>query len=473
MTNPLLHIEHTADFTTVKPEHIEPAITQLIAENEALLDELLASKATSWDELIRPLELKGDELSRAWSVVSHLHNVVDSDDLREAYNACLPKLSEHATKVGQNQALYQAYKVLDDKAENLSKAQRKAVKDALLDFTLSGVALVDSDKKAYQTLSQELSRLSNEFSQHVMDATDSWEHFIDDKEALKGVPERALAALAQKAQAKGKSGYCLGLDFPSFHAVMTYCDNAQLRELVYRAYTTKASEQVPERPEWDNSPLMVAIVKLRQQKAKLLGFADYAELSLARKMASSKQEVLGFLNDLADKSYEKAQAEMAELASFAKEQFNHTTLEPWDVGYFSEKLKQARFNLSDEVLREYFPAEKVIEGMFTILNKLYGIRFEAIDRKLWHKEAVAFALYDSENNLRAECYMDLYARDKKRGGAWMDECRVCHIKQDGSIQIPIAYLTCNFAPAVAGKPALLSHDEVVTLFHEMGRGRVT
>jgi len=472
-SNPLLDTERLPAFSKIKPEHVVPAIEQLIADNRKLLDELLDKNSRySWENLIEPFEAASDRLSKAWSPVSHMNSVVNTDALREAYNACLPKLSEYGTEVGQNERLYRAYQQIHDSPEfaRLSQAQQKTIKDALRDFKLAGVSLPEDKKRRFKEINQRLSELSAKFEQNVMDATDAWSKLITDEAELAGIPATAKANFRQNAERKGQQGWLINLEFPSYYPVLTYADNRALRRELYEAYTTRASEIGPNAGKWDNMPLMEEILKLRHEKAQLLGFANYAELSLATKMAGSTQEVMDFLNDLAARAKPKAEEELRELKEFAAKEFGATELEAWDVGYYSEKLRQSRYQVSQEDLRPYFPVNRVINGLFEVVRRLYGLEIAEVEGvDTWHKDARFYSIRDQQGDVRGQFFIDLYAREKKRGGAWMDECRVRRRTAAG-LQLPVAYLTCNFTPPVGDEPALLTHDEVETLFHEFGHG---
>ena len=472
MNNPLLKSSELPPFSKILPEHIKPAIESIIDDNEKAVAALLASGSESgWASLQEPLDQLDDRLGQAWSPVGHMNAVVNSEALREAYNGCLPLLSEYSTRLGQNRQLFEAYQSLADSEafQKLDSAQQKVINDNLRDFRLAGVALEDDKKARYGEIKKQLSELTSKFSDNVLDATMAWSKLITDESGLTGLPESALAGAKQLAEAKEKNGWLLNLDFPSYFPVMTYCDNRELRKEVYTAFSTRASDQGPNASEFDNTENIKQILKLRYELAQLLGFDNYAEYSLATKMAESPNKVIEFLEDLAAKSKPQAEKELAELKAFAKEEFGVEKLEAWDVGYYGEKLRQQRYAISQEELRPWFPAEKAIAGMFEVVNRLYGIEFEAVDNvDTWHKD-VRFFNITRKGEVIGRFYLDLYAREHKRGGAWMDVCR-SRWKQDGKLQLPVAYLTCNFTPPVGDKPALLTHDEVVTLFHEFGHG---
>lgn len=473
MNNPLLDTEGLPRFASIRPAHIEPAIDQRLAENRARIDALLENtERRDWDNFIQPLEDMDERLGRAWGPAVHLHSVADNQELRAAYNACLPKLSDYAAGLGQNEALFHAYQEIADSAAflSLSAAQQKIINNALRDFRLSGVALSAKDKARYKSIQQKLSRLQTRFEENLLDATRAWEKPLLAEAELAGLPDSALALAAEAAARAGKTGWLLTLDFPCYLPVMQYADNRELRREMYAAYVTRASDQGPHAGQWDNGPGMYEILRCRTEKARLLGFESYAHYSLATKMAETPAEVMGFLNDLAARSRAQAQREFEELAEFAAKTANIKRLEAWDIAYYSEKLRQEKFALSQETLRPYFPAQRVIEGLFAITEKLYGMRIKPrAGVETWHEQALFFDLLEANGRARAGFYLDLYARPNKRGGAWMDEC-IVRKKSAGGIQRPVAYLTCNFTPPVGDKPALLSHDEVITLFHEFGHG---
>lgn len=473
MSNPLLESHTLPPFSQIKPEMIEPALDQLLAENRASIEQLQQQDQPTWDSLVQALSEQEDRLSQMWSPVSHMNSVVNSDELREAYNACLPKLSQYGTEIGQNEALCNSYKALKDSPafSELNTAQQKAITNTLRDFHLSGIDLPAEKKARYGELKQRLSEICNKFAENVMDATQGWHKQITNEAELAGLPDSAKGLLKQLAAQKELDGWVITLDFPSFHPVMTYSENRELREEVYTAFVTRASDQGPNAGEWDNTPVMDEILALRYELAQLLGFSSYAQYSIETKMASSTDEVLGFLNDLADRSVAQAREEFAELKAYAKDEFGAEDLKAWDVGYYSEKLRQQRYAISQEELRPYFPAPKVIAGMFEVVNRLYGITFEEVTDQIdrWHDDAKYF-LVKRDGEQIAGFYLDLYARENKRGGAWMDDCRVRRRKANGELQLPVAYLVCNFSAPVGDQPALLTHDEVTTLFHEFGHG---
>ena len=476
MSNPLLETHELPPFSAIQPEHVEPAISQLIDANRKHLQALLSDlQQPNWDNLVAPLEAQGDLLDQAWSPVSHLNAVCNNDALRTAYNNSLALLTEYGTEVSQNTELYNAYQQLADSEDygRLTQAQKQAVDNALRDFRLGGVALDGEQKKRFGAIQKRLSELSTQFSNNVLDATQAWFKHFTDAEALAGLPESALAQAAQAAAQKQLSGYAVTLDFPSYLAVMMYADNRQLREEMYTAYVTRASADGKKADgssaaQWDNSALITETLALRHELAQLLGFANYAERSLASKMAESTQQVLDFLNELAQKSRPLAERDIQELRDFAATQ-DCTDLQPWDMTYYSEKLRVEKYAISQEELRPYFPAERVITGMFDVVKRLYDIDIVQVAVfDSWHPDVRFYHIFKNGEKI-ASFYLDLFAREHKRGGAWMADCRVRR-KTDTGTQLPVAFLTCNFTPPVGDTPSLLTHDEVTTLFHEFGHG---
>ncbi len=473
MTNPLIGLEGLPPFSKIKPEHVVPAVEHGIEQCKKTIEQVLAGKDFTWQGLVMPLEEADDKLSRLFSPVSHMHSVVNSQALREVYDQVLPKLSEYSTYVGQHQGLFDAYTALSqsDEYAQLSRAQQKVIDNALRDFKLSGIALNASDKKRYGEISSRLSELAAKFGNNVMDATLAWQKHITDEQQLAGLPESAKALAAQTAQSKELEGWLFTLDIPSYLPIMTHADNRELREEAYTAFVTRASDQGPNAGEYDNSAIMDEELALRHELAQLLGFENYAQMSLATKMADSTEQVFGFLNDLAEKSRPQAQKELEELCAYAKEKHDIDQLEAWDYAYYSEKLKQEKYAISDEQLRPYFPEDKVLSGLFKTVEQLFGVRVEEQqDIDTYHDDVRFFAIYDGNNTLRGRFYLDLYAREHKRGGAWMDDCMGRKIRLGGQLQTPVAYLVCNFNRPIGDKPALFTHDEVVTLFHEFGHG---
>jgi oligopeptidase A len=478
MTNPLLIQGELPAFSQIKPEHVKPAVEQAISHCKKTIENVLSTaKPFTWANLVLPIDAADDLLSKLWSPVSHMNSVVSSDEHREAYESCLPLLSEYGTFVGQNQRLFDAYQNLKDSAEfeQLDTAQQKVITNALRDFTLSGIALNDNDKARYGEIVTRLSELSSSFSNNVLDATSAFSVTMKTASELTGLPDSALAAaqalFASKNEESTETRYTFTLDIPSYLPVMMYCDNAELREQLYTAFVTRASDQGPNANEFDNSAIMNELLALRHELANLLNFDNFAQHSLATKMANSTSEVMSFLENLATKSQHQGQQDVKELNDFAKSEFGVSKLNAWDLAYYSEKLKQNRYAISDEQLRPYFPKDKVVSGLFEVVNRLFGLTIKqrsGVD--VWHKDVNFYDVFDSNQQLRGSFYLDLYAREKKRGGAWMDDCVGRTQLADGSIQHPVAYLTCNFNGPVGDNPALFTHDEVVTLFHEFGHG---
>ena len=461
------------NFSAIKVEEIVKDLDIALVEANKIVKSVVESKDNpSWDNLVTPLEQMEASVDTLWSPVSHLNSVKNSDDLREAYNACLPKLSAFSTALGQNKNLYNQYQSLaeSDAYADLDIAQKKVIDNALRDFRLSGIALNETKQTRYKEISQELSKLTTKYEENVMDATQGWQKHITDEQALAGLPESAMAGMAQAAKQADLAGWLLTLHFPSYMPVMTYADDAGLREEMYTAFATRASDQGPNAGKWDNAEVMVDILALRHEIALLLGFENHAAHSLATKMADSPQQVLDFLNDFVVKAKPQAEKQFAELTAFAKEISGVDNLESWDVSYYSEKLRQQRYAISPEELKPYFPENKVVKGLFKVVQRLYGLEIsERTDVDTWHKDVRFFDISDARGALRGQFYLDLYARDKKRGGAWMDDC-TSRRKVNGEIVTPVAFLTCNFSPPVGDKPALFTHDEVETLFHEFGHG---
>lgn len=472
MKNPLLNQGPLPDFShIIIEEHVEPAVRQVIHDNREALTKLLTQKTFTWDNLLAPLEEMSDRLNKAWSPITHMHAVVESEALRKVYNSCLPLLTEYHTELMQNKTLFDAIQSIADSYQYtaLNSAQRKVIDNELRDFKLSGVHLPVEKKTRLAELQKQLSNLTTRFSENVLDATHAWTLPVTDKNALAGLPEQTVQLAAQTAQQKALDGWLLTLDFPSYSSAMKYLQNRDMRWLMYEAYVTRASDQGPRAGQHDNSQVMGTILQLRHELAGLLGFDNFADYSLATKMAKSPQRVLDFLYDLVKKSHAIAQNEMQELTDFAKKTDGLAKLEPWDIAFYSEKLRQEKYAISQEELKPYFPAPHVLKGMFTVVNKLYGIHIKKIaGADTWHPQAEYFEIYDSQDVLIGGFYTDLYARPHKRDGAWMDECRIRRKLPNGSMQYPVAFLTCNFTQPLGNKPALLSLDEVETVFHEFG-----
>jgi oligopeptidase A len=471
MPNPLLEYHELPPFSSIKPEHAEPAVRQLIERNKRSIDEQLAASSDyCWDNLLQPIEEMDDELARCFSPVGHLNSTLNSDELREAYNKCLPLLSEYSTWMGQHEGLFQAYQQIaqGDEFAALEQAQRTAIEHALRDFRLAGVALPAQQKKRYGELKSRLSELGSQFSENVLDATNAWSKQLSE-EALAGLPETALASAREAARQAGVEGCLITLNFPSYQPVLTYCDDAGLREEVYKANCTRASAEGPHAGQWDNTAVIEEIMTLRLELAKLLGFDNYAELSLATKMAETTDEVVAFLSQLAERSQQQAGQEWQELAQFAREHFQKETLQSWDIAYYGEKLRQHKYRISQEEIRPYLPVHRVLAGLFEVVQRLYAVNVQEVTSfDSYHEDARLFEVLQDDEVI-ARFYLDLYARAHKRGGAWMDDCRVRRWRE-GALQIPVAYLVCNFTPPVGDKPSLLTEQELTTLFHEFGHG---
>jgi len=473
LKNPLLNIAGLPAFRKITPDIIQPAIETILDENRQQIARLLGNEEMSWDGLIKPISLLEDRLNRAWSPVRHLNSVKSSDTLRDAYNACLPLLSEYSTEMSQNRALYQGYQTIAKSAayKDLNTAQQKTIDDSLKHFRLGGVGLEGADKTRYQQLQKDLSELQSNFDDNLLDATQSWEKLLEDEKQLQGLPEYAMAMLRQLAEQNDQPGYRLTLDMPCYIAVITYANSRELRKEIYEAYTTRATDQGVTDIKWDNGDNMRLIVAKRQEKAKLLGFDNYADYSLETKMAESTGQVLDFLYDLAKRVRCAAIDEVTKRQAFAESLGFEGELQAWDYAYYSEKLKQHNYQISEEDLKPYFSDNNVIKGLFEIVKKLYGVDINPAESTVdvWDKSVRFYAINNAAGETIGQFYLDLYARENKRGGAWMDEC-INRYHIDGKTQIPVAYLTCNLTPPVGDEPALFTHDEVITLFHEFGHG---
>ncbi len=470
--NPLLQTHRLPPFSEIKARHIVPALRQLTEENLQALDKQLESMdAITWETLAEPLEERDDRLRHAWSAVRHLNSVANDNDIRTAFNESLPILSAYGTAMSQNEQLYQAFRTLAASAqfEQLNQAQRQSVIYAIRDFKLSGVGLPPESKARYGEIQSRLSALSNQFSNNVLDATQGWFKHVQEESCLAGLPEASREAARQAAQRKQLDGWVLTLDGPVYLTVMTQAHDRQLREEMYTAFMTRASDQGPTAGKWDNTPLLEEILTLRAELAVLLGYNNYAELSLATKMADSPDQVLDFLQALANESRPAAEAEVQQLRRWCREEFGVTDLQMWDVPYYSEKLKERRHSVSQESLRPYFPLARVLEGLFWVARELFEVEIKPVSTaEVWHPDVRFFAV-EREGQVIAHFYLDLFAREGKRGGAWMADCRVRR-RAGGETQLPVAYLVCNFSAPANGQPALLTHAEITTLFHEFGHG---
>ena len=465
--NPLLDFSGLPRFADIRPEHITPAVDELLAAGRAAVAEA-EHAAPTWDAFVAPQEDANERIGRAWGQVSHLHAVLDSPALREAYNANLPKLSKYWTELGQNEALFAKYKALaaSPQFSSLSKARRKIVDNALRDFRLSGAELAAEKKKRFAEISEELSRLGAKFSENLLDATNAFSIVVDEKRVA-GIPADVLHAAREAAEKEGKAGWKFTLHAPSYLPVMQYAEERSLRETLYRESATRASELG--RKDWDNTPLIARIVELRREIAGLLGFANFAQLSLEPKMAESPQQVLAFLDDLAQRARPFGEKDAAELRGFAREALGLAELQAWDVAFASEKLRVKRYAFSEQEVKQYFPEDVVLAGLFRVAEALYQVRITPAQAPVWHEDVRFFDVRDAAGALVGQFYMDLYARETKRGGAWMDDA-IGRRRKGDRIQTPVAYLNCNFSRPVGGKPALFTHDEVTTLFHEFGHG---
>jgi len=463
-------------YAEVKPEHINSAISYLLKEAEAAVHKATdANTPCTWNALAEPLEDATESLGRSWSVISHLNSVADTPELRAAYGEMLPQVTAFFSSLSQNLALYDKFKVIQNSSEfsKLSTAQKKVIENALRDFRLGGAELTDAQKPRFAQIQDEQAILGKAFSDHVLDATDGFVHLIADEAELAGLPEDAITAAADTAKQKNLEGWAFSLHFPSYYPVMQYSENRALRQLMYQAYVTRASELAPQftngKLEWDNTENMLAQLRLRDEEARMLGFANYASLSIAPKMANTISEVNQFLADIAKKSKPFAQKDWDELQAFA-----NTELQPWDIPYYSEKLKQARYSFSENELKQYFPLPKVLEGLFGVIQTLFGVKIHQADLPTWHADVQSFSVSNEYGEIVAYFYLDPYARPGKRGGAWMDDARGRRELANGEIQIPVAYLVCNFAPPVKVDGQLrqptITHDDVITLFHESGHG---
>lgn len=471
-----------AAYSEVKPEHIAPAIEYLLKHAQDAVDVAVNENTVpSWDALAEPLEDATESLGRSWGVISHLNSVDDTPELRAAYGAMLPKVTAFFSSLGQNLDLYKKFKELSKSPDfaKLSSAQKKVIENSLRDFRLGGAELSDADKPRFAQIQDEQATLGKAFSDHVLDATDGFVHLVTDKADLVGLPEDTVAAAADTAQQKNLQGWAFTLHFPSYYPVMQYSENRALRRLMYEAYVTRASELAPQygkgKLDWDNTKNMLEQLRLRDEEARMLGFKNYAALSLAPKMANSVEEVDSFLTNFAQKAKPFALKDWQELSDFAKTELSITDgLEPWDIAFASERLKQERYSFSENELKQYFPLPKVLDGLFQVIQTLFGVKIEAASLPTWHADVQSFSVKNAKGNIVAYFYLDPYARPGKRGGAWMDDARGRRVLPNGEIQIPVAYLVCNFAPPVKVDGVLrqptITHDDVITLFHESGHG---
>jgi oligopeptidase A len=465
--NPLLDFSGLPRFADIKPEHVSPAIEQLLADGRATTAAALNAKPT-WDEFVAPLEDANERLGRAWGQVAHLHAVMDNPPLREVYNANLPKITQYWTELGQNQALFEKYKALHGSPEfsTLSSPRKKIIENALRDFRLGGAELPADKKARYAAIQEELSALSAKFSENLLDATNAFSIYVNEQQTA-GIPEDVLQAAREAAQKDGKEGWKFTLHMPSYLPVMQYAEDRKLREAMYHASSTRASEFG--KAEWNNTPLIERIVPLRREIAQLLGYREFAEVSLVPKMADSPSQVLAFLDDLARRARPFAEKDVDELREFSKKELKIDKLEAWDIAYASEKLRAQRYSFSDQEVKQYFPEEMALAGLFHVAEKLYSVKIVPAQAPVWHADVRFFEVRDASGTAIGQFYLDLYARETKRGGAWMDDA-ISRRRKAGRLQLPVAYLNCNFSRPVGNKPALFTHDEVLTLFHEAGHG---
>ncbi|HEX7951744.1 MAG TPA: M3 family metallopeptidase, partial [Burkholderiales bacterium] len=468
--NPLLDFSGLPRFAEFRSEYVAPALDQLLAENRALVDALERQDAApDWDNFIAPLDDANERLRRAWGQVAHMNAVMNSPQLRDAYNAALPLITQYFSELAQDEALYRKYKALRAAPGfgHLSAAQRKVIDNELRDFRLGGAELPSDAKTRFKQVVEKLAGLSSKFNDNVLDATNAFELIVSDRKRLAGIPDDALEAAAQAARQAGKPGWKFTLHMPSYVPVMQYAQDRELREQMYRAYVTRAAEFGE--PKWDNTAIIVDILRLRREQSRLLGFASFAELSLQPKMADSPQQVLDFLEELAQRARPYAQRDLTELKAFASQQLGIDDLQPWDIAYASEKLRVERYAFSDQEVKQYFPEQQVLEGMFGVVETLYGLQIRPDQAPRWQDDVRFFSIRNRDGALVGQFYLDLYARPSKRGGAWMDDA-ITRRRKGASVQTPVAYLNCNFSAPLSGKPALFTHDEVITLFHEFGHG---
>jgi oligopeptidase A len=472
--NPLLDFSDLPRFDLVRPEHVKPAIESLLTAGRELIARLTDDRTpATWNDFAGALAGGLEPFSRAWGVVGHLHSVNDVPAWREAYNEMLPEVSRFYAELGQNLKLFEKYKALRDSREyaTLTREQKKVVDNEIRDFRLSGAELPEEQKPRFQAISEELSQLSAKFAENLLDATNAFAEVITDEARLAGLPDDIRQAARSAAEKAGVDGWRFSLQAPSYGPVMQYADDRELRARMYRAFATRAAEfhDGSSKPEWDNTPVMQRMLELRQEEAKMLGYANFAEVSLAPKMADTPAQVLAFLRELAAKAKPFAARDIAELRAFAKDELGIADFQPWDAAYVSEKLLQKRYAFSEQEVKQYFTEPKVLGGLFKVIESLFKVKVKPDAAPAWHEDVRFYRLETPAGDLVGQFYLDLYARETKRGGAWMDEARSRRRTPSG-IQKPIAYLNCNFARPVGEKPATFTHDEVITLFHETGHG---
>ncbi len=475
LTNPLLSLQGLPNFSSVKPEHVLEAVKTAIDNSIATVKSVVKTHENdpTWDNVIAPVEEADDRLSRIWSVVSHLNSVCNTEELREAHDSCLPLMAEYSTFIGQYRPLCEVLKKIrrSDSFSLLTRAQRKSIENSLRDFKLSGIDLPDDKQKRFAQIAAELSQLQSDFANNVLDATKAYVLNVTDENEVKGLPAAQIKQARAEAEKRGLQGMAFTLDIPSYLPFMTYVENRELRRELYVAYNTRASDKGPDAGKWDNQENIDKIMRLRHEEAQLLGYESYAHLSLATKMADTPEAVIEFLKDLAVRSHAQGLKEVEELSDFAHRNGFEGDLEPWDVAFYSQKLCQEQYSYDPQELRPYFGVSRVINGLFECTERLYNVSFRphfGVD--VWHKDVNCYDIYDRFGSRIGTFYMDLFAREGKRGGAWMDEAMSRRYRSDGSLQLPVAYLVCNFTPPVGDKESQLTHDEVVTLFHEFGHG---
>ncbi len=468
--NPLLNFSGLPKFDQIRAEHVEPAIDHLIVSSRNCIDELaISNDVPTWANFAKPLEDIEEMLSRAWSQVGHMNSVVNSPELREAYNASLPKLTDFYSDLGQDERLYAKFRTLRNSEEfnTLNDAQQKIIENELRDFRLGGAELPEEEKIRFKAIQESLSKITTKFEENLLDTVNDFAYFVLDISELKGTPEDVIQAAQEAATAEAKEGYKFTLHFPSYMPVLQYCENRNLRELLYRAYATRASEFG--KSDWDNTPLIKEILKLRREAAQLLGYKSYAEMSLATKMADTPAEVTSFLDGLAQRAKPFARSDMQELTQYASK-LGINEMQAWDIAFVSEKLREDKYAFSDQEVKQYFPEAQVLLGLFKVVETIFGVHVKKVQAPVWHSDAAFYEIGDKHGKVIGQFYLDLYARNNKRGGAWMDEAITRRKQAKNNIVTPVAYLTCNFSAPVGNKPALFTHDEVITMFHEFGHG---
>ncbi len=477
VANPLLNFSDLPRFAEIHPEHVTPALDVLLADAAAAVARASAPDTpATWDAVIEPVERASEPLSRAWGVIGHLNGVADSPELRTAYGDNLQRVTEFWSSVGQNLALYEKYKAIAASSAyaELSPARKKIIDNSLRDFRLSGAELDEAQKPHFAALQERQATLGKAFSDHILDATNGYSYLANGATEVAGLPDDALESARQAATKDGSQGYKFTLHFPSYFPVMQYAQHRPLREAMYRAYVTRASELGPHygqgKADWDNTAIIVEQLALRREEALMLGYRNHAEVSLAPKMAESPAQVVTFLDDLARRARPHAEKDWAELREFAAQELGIAELQPWDMAFAAERLREKRYAFSENEVKQYFPEAAVLAGLFRVTETLFGVTIRPDQAEVWHPDVRFFRVESANGQLVAQFYLDLYAREGKRGGAWMDDARSRHKHVDGRVQTPVAYLTCNFSAPVNGKPACFTHDEVITLFHETGHG---